>query len=156
MIPARYKKKMIATPNGAEVSGFIPGLAGGVLLEHRLRDQLAKQVNGVTEATLGYGRADVLTAETVFEVEPMKAWRHGVRQTLGYSAMTGCKPAIALFGKATPDQVLRIYMKLRDGRPAIELWWWNGRWNRITNRKQCRAQWSEERWHEALGGNPTE
>jgi hypothetical protein len=144
MIPVRYKKKTIITPNGAEVSGFIPGLAGGVLLEHRLRDKLAKRINGVTEATLGYGRADVLTAETVFEVEPMMAWRHGVRQALGYAAMTGCKPAVGLFGKASADQVLRIYTKLRDGKPPIELWWWSGmQWNRITNRRQCRAQWGE-------------
>ena len=53
-------------------------MAGGQLLEHRLRDKLAAQLGGITEANLPYGRPDVLTATAVFEVEPAKNWRHGV------------------------------------------------------------------------------
>lgn len=38
--------------------------------EYRVRDDLARQVGGLTEAHLPLGFADVLTAQAVFEVEP--------------------------------------------------------------------------------------
>lgn len=84
---------------------------------------LAAQVAGVPEVTLPAGRADVLNETTAFEVEPARAWRAGVRQAYGYAAMTGCSPAVALFGTA---HYVKIYKEVRDKMPGVQLWIWNG------------------------------
>ena len=121
----RYGKVRITAPIGRTVTGWMPGLSGGTLPEHALRDRLAEQIRGVTEASLGYGRADVLTAQTVFEVEHHTKWRTAVRQALQYAAQTGCAPAVALFGAGmSTDQMLRLYLRLRDGKPPVQLWWY--------------------------------
>lgn len=137
---SRYKKIAVTVPNGRTITGYVPGLAGGQLLEHRLRDHLGRMVHGVTEANLGWGRADVLTPKTVFEVESMGKWRHAIRQALQYGAQTGCQPAIALFGEIHCDDLLALYLKLRDSPPLrLELWWWNHSWwSKIGNRRECR------------------
>lgn len=132
-------KSELTVPNGRVVSGYRPGGAAISHLEHELRDELARQVGGLTEANLGYGRADVLTSDRAFEVEPWKQWRHAVRQSLQYSSQTGCRPVVALFGAASCHQVLATYLKLRDGHPPIELWWHNHYWREITSRVVCRA-----------------
>ena len=121
-----YCARFITLPDGRIIRGRMPGRSAVTLTEHRLRDELARRLNGVTEAVLPYGRADVLTVDTVFEVEPAGAWRHAVRQALAYSAQCGLPPAIALFGEAHRDDVLKIYLKLRDGQPPIILWWYSG------------------------------
>lgn len=93
---------------------------------------------------LPYGRADVLTASVVFEVEPAPNWRHGIRKALAYSAQTGLPPVIALFGAIHHDALLKMYLRLRgdryhDNARAIILWWWNGySWQHIASRKACR------------------
>jgi hypothetical protein len=141
----RYTARSITLPDGRLIWGRRPGHSGGNLLEHRLRDQLAQRVNGITEAVLPYGRADVLTADAVFEVEPAQAWRHAVRQALAYSAQCALPPAIALFGQTHRDDVLKVYLKLRDGRPPITLWWYSGSdWTRITSRAACLNQEAPE------------
>ena len=137
----QFTRRPITLPDGRIIFGKIPGHSGGRLVEHQLRDELARQLRGVTEAVLPYGRADVMTTDRVFEVEPASQWRHGVRQALAYYAQCGLLPAVALFGEAHSTQVLRIYLKLRDGAPAIELWWYApGRWDRISSRAACRNQ----------------
>jgi hypothetical protein len=139
-LTAKYGRRHITVPNGRIITGRIVGLSAVTLLEHTLRDELATEVRGVTEATVGYGRADVLTADTVFEVEPFGAWRHAVRQAIQYAAQTGCQPAVALFGDAHRDVVLDIYIRLRDGKPFISLWWYSdNRWRNIGSRRECRA-----------------
>jgi hypothetical protein len=131
----------VTLPDGRTVFGWRPGSSAVTLLEHRLRDDLARAVQGVTEATLPYGRPDVLTGAVVFEVEPADHWRHCVRQVLAYAAQTGCTPALALFGAASPDRVLRLYLRIRDSRPPIVLWWRDGTvWRAITSRAGCRQQ----------------
>ena len=90
----------------------------------------------MTEATLGYGRADVLTADAVFEVEPCRARRQAVRQALQYAAQTECRPAIALFGAARPEYVVDIDLRLRDGKPPVALWWYSdNHWRTIGSRQ---------------------
>jgi hypothetical protein len=134
----RYKRALITLPDGRQIAGRRPGLSAATIPEHVLRDQLAKQVQGVTEASLSYGRADVLTATAVFEVEPVRTWRHGVRQALAYSAECGLPPSLALFGAAHHEDVLKIYLKLRDGKPTIRLWWHaRNSWQSITARRNC-------------------
>jgi hypothetical protein len=135
----RYTKRWVTLPDGRKLYGRVPGASSVVILEHRLRDDLARHVRGVTEAVLPYGRADVMTEQSVFEVEPAGSWRAGVRQVLAYAAQTGLPPSLALFGEAHRDLVLKIYLRLRDGSPAIVLWWHNGwSWERITSRAACR------------------
>jgi hypothetical protein len=66
----------------------------------------------------------------------MAAW---TQQALAYSMQTGCRPALALFGAADRDTALRIYLKLRDNRPPIELWlYFSWGWERVTSRAACR------------------
>lgn len=135
----RYGSTPVSVPNGRMIHGRMPGLSAVTLREHELRDVLARQIGGVTEASLGYGRADVLTSAVVFEVEPAKAWRHAVRQALQYAAQSGCEPAVALFGPASKDRVLDIYLRLRDGLPPVQLWWWHEpSWLHISSRAKCR------------------
>jgi hypothetical protein len=93
----------------------------------------------VTEARLPYGRADVLTATAVYEVESLGGWRTGVRQVLAYSAQSALPPVLALFGQAHHSEVLKMYLKLRDGRPPIGLYWHNGYgWQDVSSRAACR------------------
>ena len=56
----------------------------GSMEEPRLRDELARQLDGIVEGHVTPGRvnrgfADVLTRQRVFEVEPYYSWRHGAR-----------------------------------------------------------------------------
>lgn len=134
-----HTKKWVQLPDGRHVYGRYPGTSGVTLLEHRLRDDLARKLGGVTEAVLPYGRPDVLTASQVIEVEPLKSWRHGVRQVLAYSQQTDLPPVLALFGRIDQPGVLRLYLKLRDGHPAVELWWHGFVWQDITSRRACRS-----------------
>lgn len=144
----RTVRNRVRVPNGSEFSGRFTSSLKVVLPEHELRNHLAVQLGGVAEACLPYGRPDVLTATTVFEVEPVKAWRHAVRQVHSYAAQTGCVPAVALFGRASPDKVLGLYVKLRDSAPPIEFWCWDGCWVKVTSRKACRAmpEWPPPGW----------
>lgn len=93
---------------------------------------LARHVNGVCEVTVPAGRADVMTSETAFEVEPSKTWRTGLRQALAYSAATGTAPGLALFG---PADYLKVYLWLRDNLPCVTLWRWERTWHHITSRQ---------------------
>ncbi len=136
----RYLRGSVQLPDGRHVFGSRPGMAGGALEEHRLRDRLAAQLGGITEAVLPFGRADVMTGSLVFEVESRGTWRTGVRQALAYSAQCGLPPALALFGAIRRDDLLKLYMKLRDGRPPVALWWWTGYgWDHISSRRACRS-----------------
>jgi hypothetical protein len=141
----RYIRQSVTLPDGREINGWPPGMAGGRLEEHRLRDNLAAQVHGITEACLPYGRADVLTATAVYEVETARKWRDGVRQVLAYSLQTGLPPAVALFGTIHRDDLLKLYIKLRgdqwwrNSMGTIALWWWGGAaWEHICSRSRCR------------------
>ena len=141
-VRSRYGTIAVDVPNGRQVNGFIPGLSAVTLPEHALRDRLAAQIRGVTEAHLGYGRADVLTAQTVFEVEHRSHWRGGVRQALQYAAQTGCQPALALFGAADRDAMTDLYLRLRDGKPPVQLWWYYPdceQWSHISSRRAVRV-----------------
>jgi len=140
----RYLRRTITLADGREFTGWPPGTASARLEEHRLRDKLASQLGGITEANLPYGRADVLTTTAVFEVERADNWRQGVRQVLAYSAQTGLPPAIALFGAIHHTDLLKRYLKLRsdwwrDTCTPIALWWWAGHaWTHISSRTRCR------------------
>ena len=90
------------------------------------------------ELILPYGRADVANETTIWEVEPVEQWRDGVRQVLAYSAQSQLDPALGLFGPAKNKNVLELYLKLRDGHPPIQLWWFRGKtWHHLTGRADC-------------------
>jgi hypothetical protein len=57
----RHLRKAVTLPDGRQIAGQAPAVSGGKLPEHELRDKLASQLDGITEAVLPYGRADVLT-----------------------------------------------------------------------------------------------
>ena len=140
-----YLRATISLPDGRQINGWPPGSAGGQLLEHRLRDELATQLGSITEAQLPYGRTDVLTKDTVFEVEPAENWRHGVRQVLAYAAQVGLPPAVALFGAVATERMLAVHEQLSGGQWAtrppvpVALWWWDEHtWLHITSRGECR------------------
>lgn len=78
-----YLRETVILPDGRQITGRPPGAAGGQLLEYRLRDNLATQLGGITEAQLPDGRADVLTKDTVFEVEPAQPARPFLRLRRG-------------------------------------------------------------------------
>lgn len=144
----------VTLPGGRQILGWLPGIAAVTMHEHELRDELASQLGGICEASLSYGRPDVLTDAAVFEVETYAKRFEGVRQVLAYSAQCELPPALALFGNAHSYQVLRLYYTLRDGYPPIQLWWHTGdRWEHIASPDACRnmrvpdAPWAD--WPQA-------
>jgi len=90
--------------------------------EHYFRDLLAKQVGGKTEVTLPFGRADVMTDTTVWEVEPASRYPAGVRQALQYGSQTGLTAALATYGPR--ELVTKVFGHLAKlPAPGVELWW---------------------------------
>lgn len=86
---------------------------------------LAKQVDGICEAQLPIGRADVATSTHVFEVESARTWRSGAKQVLGYAAMSGLIPVLALFGSDNYDRYWRL---IQDNFLPLELLVWRDGW----------------------------
>lgn len=118
--------------------------------EYRLRDELARQLDGITEGnvthgTVNLGFADVVTKDKVFEVEPHHSWRHGIRQVIQYAVQCSLTPALALFHVITAYEMRELYDKINDIHlpglrvaDSIELWWWTGsHWDHIVNPRQC-------------------
>ena len=90
--------------------------------ESYYRDLLALQVGGKTEVTLPFGRADVMTDTTVWEVEPASRWTDGVAQALQYAAQVQQRGAVALYGNGVlRDKVRAKLASLPE--PGLELWW---------------------------------
>ena len=112
--------------------------------DYRVRDDLARQLGGLTEVCLPLRFADVATSRAVFEVEPRHSWREGARQVLAYSAQCGLPPALAIFRAIPAADMLAIFTELRaidlHGLHAnfITLWWWTGQaWQQITSPESC-------------------
>jgi hypothetical protein len=169
MIPPRTRKAerrraLIRLPDGRSISGIRPGHAGNrggesldlflarqrgcpateTVQEYHVRDDLARQVGGLTEARLPLGFADVVTGQAVFEVEPRHSWREGARQVLAYAAQCGLPPALALFRAIPQAEMLDIFNELRAiglhglHGDFIDLWWWTGQtWVQITSPALC-------------------
>lgn len=158
------RRGSIQLPDGRSITGIRPGLAGNrgrasmdplqarrqgcpateTVEEYRVRDDLARQLGGLTEVNLPLGFADVATSRAVFEVEPRHSWREGARQVLAYSAQCGLPPALALFRAIPAAEMLAIFTELRaidlHGLHAdlIDLWWWTGQvWLQITGPEVC-------------------
>lgn len=95
------------------------------MLECEYRDTLAAQVDGEIEVILPFGRADVLSATHIFEVEPMRTWRHGVTQALQYASQVPQDGALALYGD--PQNLPAVFKEVqRLTDPRLELWWFTG------------------------------
>lgn len=125
----------LTLPNGGSAIGQWPqdvvGTGEGPYIAN-----LASAVRGIAEVKLPAGRADVANETHVWEVEPVRSWRHGAQQAYAYSAMSGLLPALALFGAA---DYLSIYLQIRDGMPPIQLWVWRGaQFERTTSRVSAR------------------
>lgn len=93
--------------------------------ESYYRDKLAAQVGGRPEAVLPFGRADVLTDTTVYEVEPAKRWREGVAQALQYAAQVPQRGAVAFYGDGVPRAKVQVELAKLPA-PGLELWWLEG------------------------------
>src|ERR1039457_5760597 len=92
------------------------------LPESYYRDLLAKQVGGKTEVRLPFGRADVLTDTRIYEVEPIRNWRHGAGQALQYAAPVTQRGALAVYGY--PGNLASAFEGLAMlPPPGLELWW---------------------------------
>jgi hypothetical protein len=128
---------VVRSPDGRRFRGRYPnGLSG--LGEGPYIAALAQQVCGIAEVMLPAGRADVANDKTVFEVEPFRSWKRGAQQAFAYAAMSGLRPALALFGDMQADQMLSIYLRVRDRMMPLELWVWHWRrWNPVTSRRDA-------------------
>lgn len=120
-------------------------VASHVAEHNRHRDSLALQLGGKREKRTPYGRADVATETTVFEVEPRSTWQTGVQQALAYSAGLGLRPALAVYGVIHRLELLDLYMYISAttlpalrSATSLELWWWTGaHWQHISARSHC-------------------
>jgi hypothetical protein len=107
--------------------------------ESYYRDLLAEQTGGQTEAKLLFGRCDVLTETTVFEVEPTWRWKAGTAQALAYAAQVAHQGALAVYGESwkLPD-ILCGLAALPE--PGLELWWFTGeQWVHVEDYAHARS-----------------
>lgn len=130
----------IETPSGRRFHGTYPhnlNVARGG--EAPYIAELAHRVQGLAEVTLPAGRADVANCTDVYEVEPVRSWKHGAQQAYAYGAMSGLRPNLALFGKADFE---RIYLTVRDKMPGMTLWLYHPiyGWQRTTSRIRARRK----------------
>lgn len=74
--------------------------------EHsKVQHELLKLEGGVVESPNRNGVSDIETNSEVIEIKPVGSWMHGLGQALGYSAATGKRPRLHLYGgKLYPDQ----------------------------------------------------
>jgi hypothetical protein len=156
---------MLQVASGRSIYGYPPGDSRRghtnplrLLVSHQdrdrmeepwLRDELARQLDGITEGHVTSGRvnlgfADVVTKQRVFEVEPYYSWRHGARQVIQYAAQCGLKPALAVFGYIRQRRLHDIHKSLPvielpglRSRGPIELWCSTGpAWIPVTRARQ--------------------
>lgn len=124
-------RKPVTAPDGRRYFGrwpqAMPSTGEGPFIS-----ALALTVGGVCEVALPVGRADVANNTTIFEVEPAKNWRTGLRQALSYAGQTGQKPALAIFG---PADYLAVFLFIRDRLPGTGFWVYRGRWMEVTSRQ---------------------
>ena len=128
-----YKTRQIARYSKTQHPDVLPlkelakliGPAAPALNESHYRDILARQVGGRTEVTLPFGRADVMTDTTVWEVEPVGRWRQGVAQALQYAAQVPQRGAVAIYGKDVPLADIRRMVGALPP-PGLEVWWLAG------------------------------
>lgn len=104
--------------------------------ESVVRDHLNLTLRGRVEVAVPFGRVDIVTDTHVFEVEPFATWRHGARQALAYSAQTGLRPAVAVYGDMSPAWVDEMFESCRD---MLDVWVLDDdRWAHITAKHQTR------------------
>jgi hypothetical protein len=124
-------RKPVNTPDGRRFYGrwpqSMPSRGEGPFIS-----ALALTVGGACEVVLPVGRADVANNTTIFEVEPSRSWRTGLRQALSYAGQTGQRPALAIFG---PADYLSIFLFIRDRIPGTGFWAYRGHWTEITSRR---------------------
>jgi len=100
--------KSQANPLRKSVNGFIRWLIDGDKpqpinpttpngLEAKVRDRLAKELNGKTEVSTPVGRIDILTKTEVIEVKKVTGWKGAIGQVKSY-------------GKYHPNHKLRIHL----------------------------------------------
>lgn len=67
---------------------------------------LSKKINGKSEASVDFGRADVLTETYAVEVDFFFKWKEGLGQALHYGSVTGLIPVVALITEEPPNNEL--------------------------------------------------
>lgn len=141
-IPARGKFAYALDLPGkrGRVWGYKPGFFGHSKPEDPARDELAIQVDGLVEVGLFFGRADVMTPLHVWEVEPVKSWRHGAHQALSYAMQSGLRPNLAIFGPTSKDLRLRMFEELSRIQPKVTLWLRGHEWHTITSASAARSE----------------
>lgn len=133
--------------------------------ESHYRDLLAKQVGGRTEVRLPFGRADVMTDTTVWEVEPASHYPAGVRQALQYAIQSGLRGALAAYGQPAKAEKVFAHLAKLPG-PGVDLWWFHdtrfvpvqtaeqaraistfaetGRWSPEMPQQRCEVIWQDD------------
>lgn len=83
--------------------------------------RLARLVGGLAEVRLPVGRADVVSVDTAFEVEPIGRWREGARQAYAYGAMSGLDAALAIYGGGD-DAYFDVWRTVKRDMPGLAIW----------------------------------
>jgi hypothetical protein len=87
-----------------------------------------------------FGRIDVVVDGMAVEVEPVRRWRHGVRQAFAYSKETGLAPALALYGDVDARLSWEIYRLV--GRRLALFMLHRRRWYRVASFEQADRAWA--------------
>lgn len=112
--------------------------------ESHYRDLLAAHVAGRIEVTIPLGgRADVMTETDVWEVEPLGSWKHGLRQAIGYAALSGLRGNVAVYGRLSADAAADLFETLRAAPVDVRLWIFDGvrGWELVGSSTAARREW---------------
>jgi hypothetical protein len=75
------------------------------------RDDLGRQLGAIIEKPVAFGRADVITAARVIEVEPYRIWQRGMQQAVAYAAtLRHQRPALGVYGVIQREELLAPWM----------------------------------------------
>lgn len=75
--------------------------------ESAWRDELCRLLSGKKEVSVPGGRIDILTADSVVELDRLHKWHEGIGQVLHYAHMTGKSPVLALMAYSRSPESLR-------------------------------------------------
>ena len=82
---------------------------------------LSEAIGGTQEATVDFGRVDLLTEDYAIEIDRIDKWKEGIGQALQYAEETGKLPMLALIADSETDDSKIRYIDQFCQKKAIKL-----------------------------------
>lgn len=103
--------------------GFVPAIELRVTGESESdwSFALSELIGGTREATVEFGRVDLLTEDYAIEIDRIDKWKEGIGQALQYAEETGRLPLLALIADSETDDSKIYYIDRFCQKRAIKL-----------------------------------